>query len=515
MKLRILTAVVLGSPAALLAQTPAAKKAATLITEADVRRHIGIIADDSMGGRDTPSPGLEKTALWVANEFKRLGLVPAGDSGGYLQRYPINVATQDADSSFIRVTGPQGQVIILRVGPDLLPVNGIIPGQLTTAGLVIVAGPIDSAGLAMAELKDQLVIWVADWSKGVPADVQATIGGLMSKGPRGVLALVNSDSVFAAIGGGAPLTPIVLLGPPGPSIPRTGTRFIAAVTESRIVRDVPEAADQFAQLHAATTTTISPLPDWRAEMISKQSEPVAATLPNTVGILEGTDPTLKHEYVVFSAHMDHVGSRCSGATPADRICNGADDDASGTVGVVALAAAFASPGARPKRSLIFLGVSGEERGLWGSDYFGGHAPVAIKSIVADLNMDMIGRNWKDTIVAIGKVHSDLGATADEITRENADLGMKIIDDIWPEENLYFRSDHYNFAKRGVPILFFTSGLHADYHAVTDSPEKIDAEKEARVLKLVYLLGQTVANRTERPKWHPASYQKIVKEAPVP
>jgi Zn-dependent M28 family amino/carboxypeptidase len=162
-----------------------------------------------------------------------------------------------------------------------------------------------------------------------------------------------------------------------------------------------------------------------------------------------------------------------------------------------------------------LGVSGEERGLWGSDYFGANPPVNLKAIVADLNMDMIGRNWKDTIVAIGKVHSELGAMADQVTAANPEIGMKIVDDLWPQENLYFRSDHYNFAKRGVPILFFTSGLHADYHAVSDSPDKIDAEKEARVLKLVYFLGQAVANRPDRPKWKPESYRQIVKEAPVP
>ena len=168
--------------------------------------------------------------------------------------------------------------------------------------------------------------------------------------------------------------------------------------------------------------------------------------------------------------MDHVG--ISSGKP-DSINNGADDDASGTVGVIELAEAFSRPGARPKRSVLFITVSGEEKGLWGSDYFVKHPTVPLKDIVADLNLDMIGRNWPDTIVAIGREHSDLGQTLAAVNAAHPELGMTAIDDRWPEENFYFRSDHYNFAKNGVPILFFFNGVHADYHQVSDSPDKIN------------------------------------------
>jgi Zn-dependent M28 family amino/carboxypeptidase len=245
-------------------------------------------------------------------------------------------------------------------------------------------------------------------------------------------------------------------------------------------------------------------------------EPVERnSAPNVVGILEGSDPTLKNEYVVFSAHMDHVGvagPRGSGgcrAQGADSICNGADDDGSGTVAVVEIAEAFAGMNPRPKRSIIFLNVSGEEKGLWGSEYFSDHPAVPVSSIVADLNIDMIGRNWKDTIVAIGKEHSDLGATLNRVGAAHPELNMRPIDDIWPQENFYFRSDHYNFARKGVPILFFFSGTHADYHQASDSPDKIDAEKESRVAQLIFYLGVDVANGAERPKWNPDSYKRIV------
>jgi Zn-dependent M28 family amino/carboxypeptidase len=262
-------------------------------------------------------------------------------------------------------------------------------------------------------------------------------------------------------------------------------------------------------IRADTAPVFQHLPGLHARIELRDSVLESLSAPNTVGILEGSDPALKREYLVFSAHMDHIG-----ITPGqpDSVNNGADDDASGTTGVMELAEAFSRPGARPKRSIIFLTVSGEEKGLWGSQYFSEHPAVPIGRIVADLNMDMIGRNWKDTIVAIGKEHSDLGATLERVNRAHPELGMTAIDDPWPEERFYFRSDHYNFARKGVPILFFFNGVHSDYHQVTDSPDKIESEKEARILRLIYYLGREVGDAPERPKWNPASYHEIVEGA---
>jgi hypothetical protein len=229
--------------------------------------------------------------------------------------------------------------------------------------------------------------------------------------------------------------------------------------------------------------------------------------PNVAALLEGSDPVLKGEFVVFSAHMYHVGV----GTPAngDSIYNGADDNASGTAAVLALAEAFASAPTRPRRSIIFLTVSGEEQGLWGSAYFASHPPVGVDSIVAALNIDMIGRNWRDTIVAIGREHSDLGATVDRVAAAHPELNMRAIDDPWPNEQFYFRSDHFNFARRGVPVLFFFSGTHADYHGVDDEVERIDFEKHTRIVRLLYHVGRTLADAEARPQWNPESYRRIV------
>lgn len=243
-----------------------------------------------------------------------------------------------------------------------------------------------------------------------------------------------------------------------------------------------------------------------------QSYPVptdeGGTAPNVVGVLRGSDPALSDEYVVYSAHMDHVGVRRPDES-GDSIYNGADDDASGTATVIEIAEAMVSLGMAPRRSVIFLVVSGEERGLWGSEHFAENPGVPSDAMVANLNLDMVGRNWSDTIVAIGKEHSSLGESLARVNGEHPELGMVAIDDIWPDERFYFRSDHYNFARRGVPILFFFNGTHEDYHRPSDEVELIDGDKTARIGRLLFYLGVDVANATDPPRWNPDSYEAIV------
>ena len=327
-----LTAIAAAPPIA-CAQKPLARGEGA-ITEALIRRHVNVIADDSMLGRNTPSRGLEMTASYIASQFRRLGLKPGGDSNSYIQRYSMTKASTPAGREAVK----------------------------------------------------------------------------------------------------------------------------------------PESA------------------------------------PNSVGILIGSDPVLREEYIVVSAHMDHVGT--NGASTKDSIWNGADDDASGTAGVLALAEALSQ--APPKRSVIFLTVSGEEHGLWGSAWFASNPPVSIKKIVANFNLDMIGRNWKDSIVVVGMEHSDLGNTVMKISAMHPELGITPMRDPWPQENFFGRSDHYNFARRGVPAIFFFNGVHEDYHQPSDSPDKIDAEKESRIVRLIFHVLTAVGNAEVRPQWNPESFRKIVR-----
>ena len=475
------------------------------ITANDIARRIGVIAHDSMRGRDTPSPELDEVANYIAGEFRRFGLKPGGDKGSYLQQYRMIRTSVDTARTRVVLTG--AATTTLKTGVDVNLVRfGPLADRELAGPIVLFAGPTDSTDpLGGADVRGA---WVAQvltaGPQGVPVDQQFAASALQA-GAVGLVLITNRPDAQWQNRLGRLTAPIVTFeevgGDPAPAIVE-----IRDATASRLL-GVDAAAVRAATRRATRRlegVTLSFRPVERASRV---------TAPNVVGVLEGSDPTLKNEYVVYSAHMDHVGVAGTGggcsAVGADSICNGADDDASGTIAVVEAAEAFAILQPRPKRSIIFLTVSGEEKGLWGSAYFADHPPVPITQIVADLNLDMVGRNWKDTIAVIGKEHSDLGATLNRIGAAHPELRMQPIDDAWPQENFYFRSDHFNFARKGVPVLFFFSGPHADYHEPSDEPAAIDAEKESRIVKLVFYLGLEVANTVERPKWNPESYRRIV------
>ncbi|MGE0886971.1 MAG: M28 family peptidase [Blastocatellales bacterium] len=243
---------------------------------------------------------------------------------------------------------------------------------------------------------------------------------------------------------------------------------------------------------------------------------------NVIGTIEGSDAKLKDTYVLFSAHYDHVGyaegevfngnrqgavGRVKPGNVEDRIWNGADDDGSGTVTVLGIAKAYAI-GPKPKRSLMFLWFAGEERGLWGSRYNADYPTVPIENIVADLNMDMVGRNSNDKAEEANSVFL---VGSDRISTElhnicidaNAALAKPLkldfeMNDPTDLEQIYYRSDHYSYAAKGIPITFFTTGLHGDYHYNSDQVEFINFEKMARIGQLVYEAGRRVANLDHAP-----------------
>jgi hypothetical protein len=514
-------------PCVLDAQTPASvRRAVNSITPGDVHRRIAILADDSMRGRDTPSPELEKAAAYIAGEFKRVGLKPGGDSGSYLQRYGMLERQFDTAGSALVIAGRVTVTLTPGVDVNVLPLAPL-PTRAIAGPVVILAGPPDSAKpLAGADVHGAWVALIATATpQGVPLD-GATAQAALQSGAIGVLIVSNrpdaqwqnrlarlaipsvtpewraAEGAEGAEGAG---------GAGGDTPRQVGLVEIRDATAAGALGIDPAA------LRSQQTRSARRLEGITLTFRARQRTLERVSAPNVVGILEGSDPKLKHEYVFLTGHMDHVGVAGPGnpacrAVGADSICNGADDDASGTTAVIEAAEAFSQLTPRPRRSVVFMTVSGEEKGLWGSEYFAEHPAVPLGDIVADLNTDMVGRNWKDTIAVIGKEHSDLGRTLNRIATAHPELRMTPIDDIWPQENFYFRSDHYNFARKGVPILFFFSGTHADYHQVSDEVAKIDAEKESRIIKLVFYLGLDIANAAERPRWNPESYRRIVEAA---
>jgi hypothetical protein len=492
------------TPAAAPAAPP---DAAASITAADVSRRVHVIADDSMGGRGTPSRGLDATADYVAAEFRRVGLRPGGDSGSFLQRYPIEVYQSRPESSSVWATGQVPGRWVL--GRDIKFGQGTVQQEHVAAGVVLWTGTPPASGAVDASGATGKVVIVAAGAGEVPGTLQ-----LIQARPAAVVVVLDlPDQVWPQLpdqlqglqvrnpsAGGPFVVPPVL--------------FTRDTTIGGWLARVGVNLDS-ARAAMAGPLIIRPVRGVELHVVLNQRLVERTSAPNVVGILEGSDPVLKSEYVVITAHMDHVGTAAAGqgceARGADSICNGADDDASGSAAVLELAEAFTTAPDRPRRSLVFMTVSGEERGLWGSAHWVAHATVPLANVVANINNDMVGRsdNFKDSIAVIGREHSDLGATLDRVATAHPELRMTPVKDPWPEENLFFRSDHYNFARAGIPALFFTGGLHRDYHQVSDTPDRIDAEYAARYARLVYFLTRAVADQTARPQWNPESRARIV------
>ena len=490
-------------PSILMAQTQKpVSEAVETITPRDLQRRVGIIADDSMMGRDNPSRGLELTAKYVASEFGRIGLKPAGDQGSYLQRFKLTRWTIDTDRSAVElVTDRAGDVSrqVAPLGSEARYVDGRMPDTLIRGNVLLLAGDPTPG----SDVKGRVILLLLDYSKPVPPSLGQQIYRLAGAGSSAVLLLSNRDST-------------------------TFSDRLRTAGMPRLSRDAPRDTAEIAPIIEIHERTLAPLlssvgirpqrlrhatrgerrsvEGMTAEIRLARRVLSRAELPNVVGVLEGSDPALRKEFVAYSAHIDHIG-----VSPGqlDSINNGADDNASGVAGLLELAEAFSQPAARPRRSLLFLAPSAEEPGLMGSAYFTEHPTVPLQHIVANLNLDLIGRNWTDSVIAVGLEQSDLSVTLQRVVRAHPELRMNPIADRWPEERIFYRSDHYNFARRGVPILFFTSGTHADYHRPSDAPERIDVEKESRLVRLLFHLGSAIANQDARPRWVAESYRQIV------
>ena len=429
-----------GVPAVLAAQTPASvQRAVTSITAQDVVRRIAIIADDSMLGRATPSPQLEQVARYIAAEFQRVGLQPGGERGTFFQRYPIEWSRVTADSSYVQVTGTA--TAQWRLGPDASYYRGDAPAQPRSGPMVVVTGTAGSGSVIdTTRFSGAVVVFIALGGGGT---LQRVLGGAHPAAILFAAALPEQEWAARAAQQEAPAYALATSEAQSPPI--------ILVRESRAFQLLTAAGATIDTTSAGRNRPLRviPMAGLTARVRIAQRTRTGLSAPNVIGILEGSDPTLKSEYVFFTGHMDHLGTPGDGegceARGADSICNGADDDGSGTIAV------------------------------------------------------------------IGKEHSDLGATLNRVAAAHPELHMAAIDDKWPSENFYFRSDHYNFARKGVPILFFFNGTHPDYHQVSDEVAKIDGEKESRIIKLDFYLGLEVANRTARPKWNPESYRRIVQQ----
>jgi Zn-dependent M28 family amino/carboxypeptidase len=258
-------------------------------------------------------------------------------------------------------------------------------------------------------------------------------------------------------------------------------------------------------LGAARAAAPGPLGDAAVEIRVARTREVHQP-PNVVAMRRGADPALRDTYVLITAHFDHIGVG-EPDERGDSIFSGADDNASGTAALLEIASAFMALPAAPARSVVFLAVSGEEKGLLGSMAFAERPTIPLDDVVANVNLDMVGRSAPDTVIAIGQEYS----TLEDVVRRIADrpgLGLTIIEDPAPEEMYFFRSDQLSFIQRGIPAVFFTTGDHPDYHKQSDLPERINADKLARVARLGFHLAFEIAMDPRAPEWTEEGWREV-------
>ncbi len=491
----------LGHPLEAQAPGPLGEAAAS-ITAADIRRQVEILADDSMLGRDTPGPGLERAAAYVIREFHRLGLRPAGDRGTFVQRFGLSRWTVDTAGSSLELSA-RGARAVAGFGDQVRVIGGDASGRPIGGHPILVAGPLDTAVARDPRLRERIVLLAPDFSRPLPADLGDRVDEIAAVA-RAVVILSNRDSTSFSRRIGTSLEPRLT---PDYRAAEAGAPVVE-VRDGALGSVAAVAALDPGRLRGLDSTVVRDLPEVRIDLRIVRHYLLRATAPNLVAVLEGRDRDLRDEYVAISAHLDHVGVRPG---RPDSIFNGADDNASGVAGLLELAEAFGRREARPARSLLFLVPSGEEKGLWGSAYWVRHPTVQLSEVVANFNLDLIGRNWTDSVIVTGPELSTLGATLQRVTAGHPELRMAPVADRWPEERIFYRSDHYNFALAGVPVLFFTSGTHADYHQPTDAADRLDTEKASRLVRYLFYIGAAVANDTGLPRWNPGRHERLLEE----
>jgi hypothetical protein len=515
------------------------------ITPVDLKDWLTFLSSDELEGRAVFTEGLGIAAGYIQGYLQAWGVKPGGDHSGYLQTVRVRgVKVANHSTLTVRVGGEtrtfkdgEGITFPRNVGSkktltiDRVEFAGYgldVPGHMDLRGRNIDGAAVVFLGTNGPKDVDQQALRRVLTGRSRHAIDQLRAAATI--GPSNATSGQGRGGAPAANGGGGR----------GAGAPRPAPDFTTTQRLDQPISPAVTATDAFfdflfskAPLHydelKKKASDRDPLPSFRLDgvtltfNIDADYEVVRTQLTeNVIGIVEGSDPLLKSTYVVIGAHYDHVGYADSEVTDGrrpsppgrvtpgaadDRIWNGADDDGSGTVAVMALARAFAQ-GVHPKRSLLFIWHAGEERGLYGSRFFADYPTVPLDKIVAQLNIDMIGRNRDDkkseanTVYLVGsdRISTELdkiSRDADQSLQPPLKLDYEMNDPSDPEQ-VYYRSDHYSYASKGIPIIFFTTGLHPDYHANTDDVSKIEFPKLTRVTQLVYETAMRVANLDHPP-----------------
>jgi hypothetical protein len=480
----------------LLAQSPAAAPtppaAVSEIREADLRRDLYFLAGASMRGREAGTPDEMRASMWLAEEMRKIGLEPFGEDGGWFQWWNMRRTTVSSSASSVRV-GERALALWTEITPTSVAANDVsgtpVLVQDVADSTVDVHGKIAVVQLkapSPASVRTTTNTYEVNYTR---AALAAQAGPLQRRGAAAVVVLADSiaEIAFPGIASVATRGVYDVVG----GVPRFTRPGAAPVTPA------PTPVPVLLTRRALSTDLLAP-----GRMIDIRIRPAAFETPsvNIMGLVRGTDPVLRDEYVVFSSHQDHDGVRYD--VNGDSIWAGADDNGTTSVALLAIARAWVRQPSR--RSAIFIFHGAEERGLLGSRYHVAHPMVPLAQMAAVLNGDMIGRNHPDTAALLGSQppHRNSAELVQMAMDANRAAAGFVVDATWdsPEhpEGWYFRSDHVPYAERSVPSLFFSTNLHPDYHTPRDTPERIDYPKLTRMTRWMYVTGWIAGNADRRP-----------------
>lgn len=506
------------------------------IRAGELRAHLHFLADDLLEGRDTGSRGARLAALYIANQFERLGLEPVADKETYFQEVRLSQRTVSPNPELsIEI---DGEMVPLRYGTDFLiarlPETDIeLTAELVFTGFGIRAPEYNYDDFKNVDVEDKVTVYLS----GEPtSDDESYFNGEESSPYSNDWVKRNVARSLKAWAAIAIAQPELLEQTDWSLFRRHYTRTRTALYEKEVsstrtpfpaVMLHPDVGDlvfsgsgmDFEEVRkAAQAGELKSFQMNRKVQVKFQVEEKELEDRNVVGLLEGSDPVLKSEVLVYTAHYDHVGIGV--AVQGDSIYNGAADNASGVAGLLELAEAFSLLPQAPKRSILFLAVTAEEKGLLGSQYYLNHPIFPISKTVANFNFDMIGLGDTTGMVVYGIERSTLGTVIKSAAEE---MQLKILPDELPEQRIFYRSDHYSFAQKGVPAIFPAFGLHREsfadfeayYHQPTDDvnlPFNYDYMKKH--VQVLFLAGLKVANSNETPSWaHGDEFEKIGVDSP--
>ena len=490
-------------PAPALSQARGASATTPQITAADLRRHVGVLAADSMMGRETGTPGLLKARDYLAAEAARLGLRPAGDDGTFFDRVELLRKGYTLSAS----ATPAGGAAVQLSTDEIVPLSGEagVPGgahsrgegPLVYGGWMVDGDVPESADMTLDQLSGAVLVLrfgAAPGGGGVPR-VRYNLDRLWDRSsPLAAILVVVEGAVeeYWEVGSG------ILRG--GSLELRRNYEGMSRVGGPPVFLVRPSLAERLiGQPLATARQPRTGLGTFRYELLPTRT-PVVSW--NVVATLPGRDAALAREHVALGAHYDHEG--VGEALDGDSIFNGADDDASGTAALLEIAERYArAPQAeRPRRSLLFVWHTAEEKGLLGSESFTDAPTVPRESIVSMLNVDMLARNAADSMHLVGsrRLSTRLGSLVEEVNaRQERPFRFDYSWDVpGHPEQIYCRSDHYNYARYGIPVAFFTSGLHPEYHKPSDEAETLDYDKLLRGTRLIGDVALAIGNLDARP-----------------